>query len=265
MPDTLAWLTDVHLDFVEREGRERLAGMIERSGATGVVVTGDIAIATNVIERVEEMAAMVRRPIWFVLGNHDFYRGSIADVRARARALTEQGRGVSWLPAAGVVRLDAATALVGHDGWGDGRLGNRGSRLELNDFYLIEELTGLDRDERFARIGALGDEAAAYLARAVGDALAWARHVIVAIHVPPFREACWHEGKVSDDEGLPFFACGAAGEALRALMQAHPAARMTVLCGHTHSGGTADILPNLRVRTGAALYGHPAVQDVIHL
>jgi hypothetical protein len=24
------------------------------------------------------------------------------------------------------------------------------------------------------------------------------RHVVVLTHVPPFREACWHEGRISD-------------------------------------------------------------------
>jgi hypothetical protein len=32
------------------------------------------------------------------------------------------------------------------------------------------------------------------------------------------------------------------------------------LCGHTHSGGDATILSNLRVLTGAADYGAPVVR-----
>jgi hypothetical protein len=40
-------------------------------------------------------------------------------------------------------------------------------------------------------------------------------------------------------------------------------AQLTVLCGHTRGGGEAEILPNLRVLTGGARYGNPAVQRVI--
>jgi 3',5'-cyclic-AMP phosphodiesterase len=37
--------------------------------------------------------------------------------------------------------LTPNTALVGHDGWGDGRLGDLNwSGVILNDFLLIEEL-----------------------------------------------------------------------------------------------------------------------------
>ncbi len=38
---------------------------------------------------------------------------------------------------------------------------------------------------------------------------------------------------------------------------------MTVLCGYTHGGGEARILPNLRVLTGGAEYGRPVIQKVL--
>jgi predicted MPP superfamily phosphohydrolase len=36
-----------------------------------------------------------------------------------------------------------------------------------------------------------------------------------------------------------------------------------MLCGHTHGGGEAEMLPNLRVLTGPATYGRPEVQRVV--
>jgi hypothetical protein len=64
---------------------------------------------------------------------------------------------------------------------------------------------------------------------------------------------------------MPFFTCAAVGVVLRAAMIARPAARVTVLCGHTHGAGAVDVLPNLRVVTGGADYGAPALQDVLVL
>jgi hypothetical protein len=89
--------------------------------------------------------------------------------------------------------------------------------------------------------------------------------VLLLTHVPPFREACWHEGHLSDDQALPFFACGATGEVLLEQMQSHPGRSMLVLCGHTHSGGAAELLPNLRVLTGGATYGSPRLQRTFRL
>jgi hypothetical protein len=44
---------------------------------------------------------------------------------------------------------------------------------------------------------------------------------------------------------------------------AAPDRQMTVLCGHTHGSSEAEILPNLRVLTGGAVYGNPCVQRLL--
>ncbi len=43
----------------------------------------------------------------------------------------------------------------------------------------------------------------------------------------------------------------------------HLDSSMTVYCGHTHSGGYVEILPNLRVFTAGAEYKHPCIADII--
>ena len=86
---------------------------------------------------------------------------------------------------------------------------------------------------------------------------------IVLTHVPPFRESCWHQGRISDDDWLPYFTCRAVGDALLEIMQARPDRDLTVLCGHTHGEGQAEILPNLRVWTGGADYGKPRVERIL--
>jgi 3',5'-cyclic-AMP phosphodiesterase len=48
-------------------------------------------------------------------------------------------------------------------------------------------------------------------------------------------------------------------------MNAVPGRRMTVLCGHTHSGGEAQVLPNLRVSTDGAIYGQPVIQRMMEV
>jgi len=40
---------------------------------------------------------------------------------------------------------------------------------------------------------------------------------------------------------------------------------MVVLCGHTHSSGETQILPNLFVKTGRAEYGAPELQEIINV
>jgi len=130
----LAWATDIHLDFCSPGVREEFYDQIGGAGADAVLLTGDIADARTLEPMLLEMSAAVAIPVYFVLGNHDFYGSTVAEVRERARGLTDQDERLRWLPATGIVTLTETTALVGHDGWADGRFGDwSGSRVLLND------------------------------------------------------------------------------------------------------------------------------------
>ena len=262
----LAWLTDIHLNFLRPPADQTFLATLAAVDADALLLTGDIAEAHDVTRHLASIGAVTGRPVYFVLGNHDYYHGSIAGVRARVRDLCRTAPGLHWLPDAGVVPLTAEACLVGHDGWGDGRFGDYyGSHVRLNDWRLIEEFGGRDEDplDRITKLHTLGDEAAAHFRAVLPAALGRFRHVVVATHVPPFREACLYEGKVSDDHWLPHFTCKAVGDALVEAMAASPDRRMTVLCGHTHGEGDVTVLPNLRVLIGGAVYGSPAVQMVL--
>jgi predicted phosphohydrolase len=264
----LVWLTDIHLNFLRPRAVEAFLASLAAVEADAFLIGGDIGEATDVTHHLNALADSLRRPIFFVLGNHDFYRGSIASVREAVRQLCSDVPDLRWLPDAGVVPLTDQTCLVGADGWGDGRLGDyHHSDVILNDWGLIQEFGGFFEDpaERLAKLHALGDESADHLRRVVPEALRRFRHVVVLTHVPPFREACWHEGRISDDNWLPHFTCKAVGDALLQAMAAAPDQQMTVLCGHTHGGGEAQVLPNLRVLTGEASYGHPVIQRVLEV
>lgn len=276
----LAWLTDLHLNFVSEEQILTLAEQVRRAEPDVILIGGDLGEADSWETYLHQLGELVHRPLYFVLGNHDYYRGSLHAVRKRAEQLGSENSLLHWLPSTGVVSIDQRVALVGHGGWGDARASDFSkSDVLLNDYFLITELRtaaalpetgnlagtdpklvlnrGLERQLRD-----LGDEAAEHFREVVPQALATHEHVIVLMHVPPFREACWYEGKTSDDNWAPHFCCIAAGEALLEVMRKHPDKRMTVLCGHTHGQGEAKLLPNLIVHTGKAEYGAPALQRV---
>ena len=262
----IAWVTDIHLNFVDDQGIERFYREILATDCDALLVGGDIGEASSVAMYLDGLAQCLERPVYFVLGNHDYYRGSIQDVRQSAIAITEQSRWLRWLPAAGIVALTPRTALVGHDGWSDGRLGDfLRSPVRLNDYRLIEELRGLEKTALLAKLNALGDEAADYLHTTVSDALVRFEKIIVLTHVPPFRASCVYRGKPGDPNWLPHFTCQAVGDALEALMGRYPERRMRVLCGHSHSAAEVEVLSNLRVTTGLAEYGRPAVGAVFEV
>ncbi len=262
----LAWATDVHLNFLDKGGVEAFANALKSQGADAVILTGDIAEAPTLEPLLNAVARLIGVPIYFVLGNHDYYRSSIAAVRARMVELNKSSKLLRWLPDLGVVHLTPGIGLVGVDGWSDARYGSyEKSPVMLNDFFHIEELTGLDKEARRRKLNQLGDDEAARLRGPLWEALERYEKALVAVHVPPFKEATWHEGKVSNDDYLPHFSCRAVGDVLLEAARAFPKRKIRVLCGHTHGFGKVEVLPNLAVVTGAAEYGEPKVQGVFEL
>jgi Icc protein len=260
----IAWATDIHLDHADHTRRERFYQALRDADPNVLLLAGDMGEASTVEGYLHALENELKRPIYFVLGNHDFYRGSIAQVRQRAKAMTRQSSWLRWLPAMEVVELTPRWCLIGHDGWSDGRFGDfQRSPVQLNDYLLIEELRPLSREQLWGQLNALGDEAARYFSHVLPRALARFQEVILLTHVPPFREACLYQGKPGHPHWLPHFTCRAVGEVLAAIMAKHPECGLTVLCGHTHGAAEVHVLPNLRVKSGAAEYGTPYLQGIL--
>ncbi|MHB8057412.1 MAG: metallophosphoesterase family protein [Desulfuromonadaceae bacterium] len=259
----LAWLTDIHLNFVDCRAVEELCAAICASGAAAVLITGDIATSVYLCSSLKLLADNLKRPIYFVLGNHDYYGSSIRKVNADVEYIAEKHPNLIWLSRSEVVELSPDTCLIGHEGLVDGRLGDpEGSQVVLNDYIHIEELRQPTKKRRLEVQGMLGDEAARHLNKQLAAAGKY-KKIIVALHAPPFAEACWHLGKLTTDEYLPHFACKATGMVLKSFMKKNPQVSMAVYCGHTHSSGYAEILPNLFVFTAAAEYRFPCIADIL--
>lgn len=259
----IAWLTDLHLDVLNEAQREAAIAAWRDSSADAFWIGGDLGQAHSITDYLAQLDEALERPIYFVLGNHDFYRGAIRDVRARVAALCSERPRLHYLSTDGPHPITDGFGLVGHDGWSDARIGDyERSTVMLNDYELIEELKQLGKQERRSRLHRLGDEAASHIEQVLPAALARFSHVMLLTHVPPTRSSCWYQGEVSDDEWAPHFTCKAMGDAILQIMRGHPDQQLTVLCGHTHSPGETRPLPNLQILTGGAEYGFPAIQRV---
>jgi len=261
---SLGWITDPHFNFLKRERFAEFVDELAKAPIDALLLGGDLAEAPSVIPFLTTLDTHLPYPIYFVLGNHDYYHGSIAHTRKAVDRWVGGSVRTRWLAQTDVLPLTETTGLVGHGGWGDGRAGDFiGSPITLNDYRYIKELVEWDRVVLAQKLAALGDEAAAHLEQALAAALPRFTEILVLTHVPPFVEACWHDGKLSDDQWSPHFTCLATGKVLLAVADAHPNHRFRVLCGHTHGEGRAQLRPNLTVVTGGARYGSPALQALL--
>ena len=246
------------------ESRAQFAHAIRNGAGDVLLVTGDTSIAPTLVADLAFLADAAARPGYFVLGTHDHFRGSVGTVRDAAIALSERRSDMKWLPPAGVIRLADVTALVGVDGWADGRLGQPlTTPLVLNDDRLIGELAmQATRAGKLAVRQALADADAARLAVLLERAIPGAKRIVVATHVPPFAEALPRTGRLSSPHWLPLLVSHAIGVTLKRIAANHRHVEFTVLCGHTHVATDVMVAPNLRCVVAGARYGEPMVRTI---
>ncbi len=262
----VAWLTDIHLNFLKPVQLEKFYQQIKETHPDCILISGDISEAPRLKYDLQALESRLPYPIYFVLGNHDYYSASIADVESLVRNLTDKLSHLHWLTTEGIVELSPNIGLIGHDGWADGRYGDyAASQVMLNDYLAIRDFVGLTKMQRLGLLNKLGDAAACYVNEWLPKALALYDHVFFMTHVPPFRESCIHEGQNYTDDWLPHFASKAVGDALINVIREYPNKKLTVLCGHTHGKIEINMLDNLLVMTGGAEYGRPEVQRIFEL
>ncbi|HYF98304.1 MAG TPA: hypothetical protein VD770_04915 [Coxiellaceae bacterium] len=71
------------------------------------------------------------------------------------------------------------------------------------------------------------------------------------------------DGKISDDDWLPYFSSKATGDVLMQIAQENSSIKFLVLGGHTHGEANYQALANLNIRIGSAEYDQPKIQDLI--
>jgi len=274
----LAWATDVHLNFLRLPGAARSFAeyLASETSCDALLLTGDITELPHLRYTLEELAAGLQRPLYFVLGNHDYYQGSFAEGREIASSFE------GWLDKEqAVFELSPTIALVGSEGWYDAERGLPfAESFTMADWVTITDIkevsagiiprymksASLEARKRVVKLSRERSRAAADAARSrLVAALEKYTTVIFATHFPPFQEACWHEGNLSEPPWLPWFTSVYMGDMLTEVADQHPDRKILVLCGHTHSSGTYLARPNLKVLTGEAVYGAPDLAGTLEV
>jgi predicted phosphodiesterase len=270
----LDWLTDPHLDHLPNEKAliKFVKGLNARP-SDGLLLTGDIAESATIPQFLEILSGAYRRPVYFVLGNHDYYGGWMVETQERVKEMcVAVPEGIlNYMPDAGVVMLSKRTAIVGHDGMYDGREGKPGLKFAMSDFFLpsgisdfVEAFSWGSR-HLFDKLRELGEESAAHVKETVREArLQGARRILILTHVPPFLEASYFRGRPSEPGSAPFYVNRSLGDALLELAEQNPKIVMEVFAGHTHGRRVYQARDNLVVRVGSARYGRqPKYQEPI--
>lgn len=272
----IAWATDIHLNFLEAEPLETFFSKICNSDIDALLLTGDIAESKDVCYYLDALEKKFRKPVYFVLGNHDFYGSSIEKVHQKCSHLCRNSQHLFWLTKCNALEITPEVALVGHDGWADGQHGDfLGSNIVMNDYVLIEDLLVHDMKRDFSsrkykeillqKLIGISRRTADHFRRILPEALKEYKHLILLTHIPPFISATVYNGRISTQDWLPHMSSHLVGETLVEIMSHYPDRFLTVLCGHTHGIGACRIQQNISAFTGEAQYGMPKIQQIFEI
>lgn len=275
-----AWCSDIHLDHLINELQiEEFANQLINDNPAGIFVTGDISNAKQLVYHLSVLERNTQRPTYFVLGNHDYYGGSIDDVRKSMRELSNISPFLKYMPTLPYLGLSPTTALVGHDGWYDALNGDwQKSRFIMSDWGYIHDFVPHSGGPRFLDVGNVAAKGAIvslsrklahagvmHVMEGIKSAVRYHKNVIVLTHFPPFAESHIHEGKVGDDYAQPWFTSKLMGDMMLDAARAYPNVNFTVLSGHTHGKYDGEFGKNLRVHVAGAEYGQPRLASMIEV
>jgi len=263
-----AWATDCHLDHLGDDNQHliKFAESLIKSNPTGVFLTGDISVARKLVFHLSAIEKVVQRPIYVVLGNHDYYGSSIEHVRKMMRELTNVSPFIRYMPTMPYFSLTQATGIVGHDGWYDGYIGDwQNSSFNMTDWTAIHDFLPVNgaKSTIVGLARKLAHEGVLHMQNGIKQAVKYHKHIVVLTHYPPFAEAHVHEGHPGEQSVMPFFTSKMCGDMLMAASKAYPNVNFNVFAGHTHGKVDLKITPNLSVHVGAATYGKPELQGLV--
>lgn len=274
----LAWATDIHLDCVGNiESSLKTLETASRS-CDAVILSGDISVGPSITQHLRMLEEALEKPIYFVLGNHDYYFSDIMDTRRRVVDTCKFLSYSRYLNSVPYIKAGNRAAIVGADGWYDGFNGSpERSEFIMNDWLKIKDFqpairqmpgrTNLELPTIIKISRAICHASVSHIVKGIKAIADSVDDIVVVTHVPPFVES-YRSEKYRDmdpESVIPWYTSRMMGEMLTTAAKTYPNVQFTVLSGHTHSSYEGRILPNLLAYVGKSQYGTPQIAGYIDI
>jgi predicted MPP superfamily phosphohydrolase len=264
----IAWATDTHFEIATDKQFKKFIDSAREYDA--LIITGDIAQATSWQHYMHKVAKkLAPMPVFFILGNHDIYFSDLVSEHDKLLSITiDNLHPLTIMPP---YIINDEIAIVGHQNWWDGgyseeKTGLLDRTFMFQDYSLIENLKYfVNQEQRFICLKGMSEAATTIIIEKLTLAFEKVDRVILAVHVPPFKENCTHFGLPMTNNFLSHFSSKILGDALYFLMRSMPNKKLVVLSGHTHEETLYSPLPNLTSRTSKANLLKPRVHTVLKL
>ena len=205
------------LPFLKR----RFINRINSSESDGLIITGDISNGMMLESHLRYLATHYDRPIYFVLGNHDYYWRHRDSVESDVRRLCRLHDNLHWLSDEDEpVSLKSGIALVGDEGWYDVAVGGHGmSKWCIDRLINLDYLPLASYDQQVEVWKERAHRSTKKLISKINDALDNHDVVYVATHFPPWVEASRSNWQLSREYWLSYNTNFVLGQEIENLMK----------------------------------------------
>lgn len=244
------WFTDPHLSRVMPWNKIALISYLRKENPSGIFLTGDISNGFFATLDLKILSTFVKCPIYFVLGNHDYYGSSFGKVHSDIKSLCKKNKNLVWLTDSEPVSLSNDSALIGTEGWYDGGAGNPKYLAGTIDWFMIEELRKLNSsEERLEAFRNLASTSAKLIEEKIDKAFSNGHSTVyILTHFPPWKEATHHIGTFFENYWLPYNTNVILGETIEKVMKKYPGKNAKIMAGHSHEKKWIHVANNIECR-----------------
>jgi Icc protein len=256
------WLTDTHLNFLESYKIVEFFLELKFQEADGIFLTGDISNGPNVCKHLRWLQKILDKPVYFVLGNHDYYRSSFEEVEQSVTSLVKSNESLHYLSVEQPISLNGDTALIGHNGWYDAKWHDPLLPVVfLADWYFIDNFKlGQSNKARMQLMRDRASEAAKSIGKSLQNALRDHSTVYLLTHFPPWP---YYQYGIRDNFWKPFNSSRIIAETIEDTMKYFPNKKLIVLAGHTHEVRYTRVAPNIELRVARAELKKPSIGNIV--
>lgn len=236
------WATDLHLNYFEENYIKSFGkNLLKEYNPDSLIISGDISLGNKLESNLKTLSNAIQVPIYYVLGNHDYWYSSFDKVN---KIVSDLESNLIINLNNKIIKINENTAMLGFDGWYDCQYGTINSEIKMNDWIKIEDFKNKDPilfskqlSEKYLNFKELSLKA---------KENGFINQLIVT-HIPPFKE-------LIIEKELPFYGSKVSGDMLLSL----DLNKIVCLSGHTHNKAEYYV-NNIKSYVGEACRGKPSV------
>lgn len=268
MKKKFLWFSDIHLERASSYDKIKFLYSLIKEKPAGIFLTGDISNGIKLCYHLRIIAIIANCPIYFSLGNHDYYFSSLEKTTNKLRRLCQKHKNLIWLNDIKFARLSKKTAVIGVDGWYDVDKGNPNLLKYTTDWLFVKDFRKLPSIvERMDLWKKIAYDSALNAEIKINEVInAGFKNIYLLTHFPPWQEATKDVGSIFENFWISYNTNLTLGRKIKEVMSKHNNIRLTVLSGHTHEQSIVWIRKNIQCIVNDSNYlGGPQIRNIIYI